>query len=165
MLHYCDCLIAKSVLPSEKVNGELNRPSIRLFTSSETFSTRSSTTRSSLIGKMMFMGRYLLAGPIVDGGELNPLYLSVATKGYRIQSRTLRIPDRYGFFVSGPPRPQAHEGEFFFMAIFFILLTLIGNVLSYLSCVTLCKPLVCDYCWQFVPFYLFGMTIPGTGLL
>jgi hypothetical protein len=32
----------------------------------------------------------------VVGNRLNPVYLAIATSGYRIQSRLLRIPDRYG---------------------------------------------------------------------
>lgn len=49
--------------------------------------------------------------PIVVGGEINPMLLARAQRGYWLQSRVLRIPDRYGFFVAGPPLLQAHEAH------------------------------------------------------
>jgi hypothetical protein len=47
---------------------------------------------------------------VVDGNRPNPVYLALATSGYRIQSQRLRIPDRYGFFAAAPPRVQVEEG-------------------------------------------------------
>ena len=49
---------------------------------------------------------------IVDN-RLNPVYLAIATTGYKIQSQLLRIPDHYGFFAPAPPRLQAREGAAF----------------------------------------------------
>lgn len=43
-------------------------------------------------------------GPEITGdGRLNPVYLAIASRSYRIQSHTLHIPDRSGFFSPGPP--------------------------------------------------------------
>ncbi|KAI1781465.1 hypothetical protein F4818DRAFT_436655 [Hypoxylon cercidicola] len=47
--------------------------------------------------------------------SLNPAHLALGARGYEIQSRLLRIPDRYGFFSPGPPRLQVHEGCLFFI--------------------------------------------------
>lgn len=42
----------------------------------------------------------------------------MASRCYKIQSQTLHIPDRFGFFSLGPPRLQAHEaGAFGFVII------------------------------------------------
>lgn len=49
--------------------------------------------------------------PIVVDGKINPMLVARAQEGYWLQSRVLRIPDRYGFFVSGPPLLQAHEAR------------------------------------------------------
>lgn len=49
--------------------------------------------------------------PIVVDGDINPDLLVVARRGYWIQSRVLRIPDRYGFFTSDPPLLQAHQAH------------------------------------------------------
>jgi hypothetical protein len=40
-------------------------------------------------------------------------YLAIAGSGYRTQSQSLHIPDRFGFFSSAPPRLQVEEGAFF----------------------------------------------------
>lgn len=58
----------------------------------------------------------VFAGEIVNG-RLNPTRLSNATTAYRIQSRTLRIPNRAGFFSSGPPRLQVHEATCFVLVV------------------------------------------------
>ncbi|KAF2876883.1 hypothetical protein BDV95DRAFT_601298 [Massariosphaeria phaeospora] len=51
-------------------------------------------------------------------GQVNPIYLAIAKTGYHIQSKTLRIADRFGIFSSGPPHCQAHEGSKF---LFFVI--------------------------------------------
>lgn len=49
--------------------------------------------------------------PIVVDGDINPDLLVVAQRGYWIQSRFLRIPERYGLFSSDPPLLQAHQAH------------------------------------------------------
>jgi len=56
----------------------------------------------------------------IVNNRLNPVYLAVATSGYRIQSQTLHIPDRFGFFASSPPRLQVEEGAAFAHMVFMI---------------------------------------------
>ena len=73
------------------------------------------------------------AGEIVDN-RLNPLHLDIATTGYRIQSRTLQIPDRFGLFSPGPPRLQVHEGLFFIIIVGWICLHLTFNAFSVFLC-------------------------------
>lgn len=51
------------------------------------------------------------AFPKVVDGRINPSLLVIARRGYWVQSRLLRIPDRFGFFSSGPPLLQAHQGK------------------------------------------------------
>ncbi|KAF2498881.1 hypothetical protein BU16DRAFT_308438 [Lophium mytilinum] len=58
----------------------------------------------------------VFAGQIVND-HLNPIHLAIATNGYRIQSQTLHIPDRIGFFSSGPPRLQVYQASMFFLLI------------------------------------------------
>lgn len=52
-------------------------------------------------------------GPGISNGRLNPVYLAIVTRGYWIQSHVLHIPDRFGFFSSGPPRLQVHQSASF----------------------------------------------------
>lgn len=66
----------------------------------------------NFISKMFVIPKQAFAGEIVDN-RLNPLHLAIATTGYRIQSRILQIPDRFGFFSSGPPRLQVQQGLLF----------------------------------------------------
>lgn len=68
----------------------------------------------------------IFAGEIVDG-RLNPARLAIATTGYRIQSRTLHIPDRLGLFSSGPPRLQVNEATSFIVLVFFVCFSTIGS--------------------------------------
>lgn len=49
--------------------------------------------------------------PIVVDGKINPHLLVIAQRAYRVQSRVLRIPDRFGPFSSGPPLLQAHQAN------------------------------------------------------
>lgn len=49
--------------------------------------------------------------PIVVDDKINPMLVVRAQEGYWLQSRVQRIPDRYGFFVSGPPLLQAHDAR------------------------------------------------------
>jgi ABC-type glucose/galactose transport system permease subunit len=65
----------------------------------------------SHIDDILAVGRAWIAGEIVDN-RLNPVHLAIATTGYRIQSH-LRIPDRIGFFSSGPQRLQVPQATSF----------------------------------------------------
>lgn len=56
-------------------------------------------------------------GPSVVDGRLNPTCLALATQCYWIQSRILRIPDRFGFFSSSP-RLQVEEIGIFVLVVF-----------------------------------------------
>lgn len=49
--------------------------------------------------------------PIVVDGKINPYLLLIAQRGYWVQSRVLRIPDKFGLFSSGPPLLQAHQAN------------------------------------------------------
>lgn len=62
----------------------------------------------NIIGNILAITKGIFAGEIVNN-RLNPVHLTIATTGYRIQSRILHIPDRMGFFSSSPPRLQVHE--------------------------------------------------------
>lgn len=79
----------------------------------------------NFISNILAITKKVFAGEIVSN-RLNPIHLAIATTGYRIQSRTLYIPDRIGFFSSGPPRLQVHEA-----AVFIFLI--IGSCLSIVS--------------------------------
>lgn len=83
------------------------------------------TLRDLLIG-FIIVTKAFFAGEVVDGRPSPPL-LALATAGYRIQSQTLQIPDRFGFFSPGPPRLQVSEASLFVATIittsFFIGLT------------------------------------------
>lgn len=57
-------------------------------------------------------------GPAVIDGRLNQSHLALATRCYWIQSRILRIPDRFGFFASGPPRLQVEESGILVFVVF-----------------------------------------------
>ncbi|KAK6954768.1 hypothetical protein Daesc_004737 [Daldinia eschscholtzii] len=46
---------------------------------------------------------------VIHNNTLNPVRLAVGARCYRIQSRLLRIPDRYGIFSPGPPRLQVYQ--------------------------------------------------------
>jgi hypothetical protein len=68
--------------------------------------------------------RLLSAGQVLsDPPRLNPLYLSLGTNAYRIQSQTLGISDHFGMFSAGPPRLQAYEaGKFLVMGYALLIL-------------------------------------------
>jgi hypothetical protein len=68
----------------------------------------------------------VFAGEIINN-RLNPLRLAIATTGYRIQSRTLYIPDRIGFFSSGPPRLQVHEATCFIVLVMASCFTIVSG--------------------------------------
>ncbi|KAL2693601.1 hypothetical protein Neosp_000161 [[Neocosmospora] mangrovei] len=54
-----------------------------------------------------------------DGGP-NPLFLAIGTRGYYVQSRILRVPQRFGVFSPGPPLLQVHQASFLtFLVILF----------------------------------------------
>ncbi len=70
------------------------------------------------------MNNAYLAGEIVNN-QLNPTHLAIATAGYRIQTETFHIPDRFGFFVAGPPRLQVRQAALFIHVIQGICLSLV----------------------------------------
>ena len=82
-----------------------------------------------LFNNVLAILQEVFAGQIVNN-QLNPRHLAVATTGYRIQSQTLQIPDRFGLFSPGPPRLQVHEGLSFIIMVGWICLTLVSNALS-----------------------------------
>ena len=84
---------------------------------------------SELFSNILAIPKEAFAGQIVNN-QLNPLHLAVATSGYRMQSRTLRVPDRFGFFSPVPPHLQVHEGLFFIVMVGWICLNLISNAFS-----------------------------------
>ncbi|KAL6698021.1 hypothetical protein J3F84DRAFT_366288 [Trichoderma pleuroticola] len=58
----------------------------------------------------------------VKNGQPNPVHIAIATRGYDIQSRVLRIPDRFGWFARGPPLRSAFEGHAFVYAILYLVI-------------------------------------------
>ena len=103
--------------------------------------------------------KQISAGEIVNG-QLNPLHLTVATTGYRIQSRTLQIPDRFGFFSSGPPRLQVHESFCFSHVVGLVCLGVVFDAFSVFLCGPLRTPISQRLCvwWSL-------MVVPGVALL
>ena len=95
-----------------------------------------------------------LAGQIVNN-QLNPLHLNIATTGYRIQSQTLKTPDRFGFFSPGPPRLQVHEGLYFLIMLGWIGLNVIFNAFSVFVCrlagLSTCQKLGAAYALTMIP--------------
>jgi hypothetical protein len=67
---------------------------------------------SDIFSKSLAAVKGFWAPDVVDN-RLNPVHLAVARHGYWIQLHILHIPDRFGFFSSGPPRLQAYEGASF----------------------------------------------------
>lgn len=82
-----------------------------------------------LISNILAIYKEAFAGQIINN-QLNPLHLAIGTTGYRIQSRILQIPDRFGLFSPGPPRQQVHEGLGFIIMVGWICLSLISNGFS-----------------------------------
>jgi hypothetical protein len=66
----------------------------------------------------------LKAGEIING-RLNPTHFATATSAYHIQARTLRVPNRFGFFSSGPHRLQVREASIFICLVGSICFTVI----------------------------------------
>ncbi|KAJ8132613.1 hypothetical protein O1611_g1010 [Lasiodiplodia mahajangana] len=57
----------------------------------------------------------------VVNGQLNPVLLDLANRGYYIQSEVLHIPERYAIFSPGPPRLQVYEGQASVVAYYLII--------------------------------------------
>ena len=58
------------------------------------------------------IGLFLSTKPKLDpNNNPNPVHVSLARQGYRLQSAWLRIPDRYGFFSPGPVQAQEFQGR------------------------------------------------------
>ena len=85
------------------------------------------------ISNILTFYREAFAGEIVND-RLNPLHLAIATSGYRIQSRTLQIPDRFGIFSPGPPRLQTHEGLCFIVLVCWFCLYLTTSAFLFFLC-------------------------------
>ncbi|KAI1090462.1 hypothetical protein F5B19DRAFT_463159 [Rostrohypoxylon terebratum] len=66
--------------------------------------------------------RKLLNSEREENGDPNSFHLKLGAEGYRIQSRVLRIPTRWGAFSSGPYALQAYEGSQLALLFFYILL-------------------------------------------
>lgn len=62
----------------------------------------------------------------IRNGHPNPVHIAIANRGYDIQSRVLRIPDRFGMFSPGPPCRSAFEGHAFVFAILYLVLVAIA---------------------------------------
>lgn len=60
-------------------------------------------------------------------GTLNPVHLAIAERGYWIQSRILRIPDRFGYFSPGPLQLQAYQSAFLAYEIIMLVRLILGN--------------------------------------
>lgn len=74
----------------------------------------------------LFRARYF---PRVVDGTINPSLLAIARRGYWVQSRLLRLPDRFGFFSSGPPLLQAHQGRKFATLVMDAVVTVVTAML------------------------------------
>ncbi|KAK4042131.1 hypothetical protein C8A01DRAFT_33766 [Parachaetomium inaequale] len=57
-------------------------------------------------------------------------WLAVAERCYRIQSKTLHIPDKYGWISPGPPRRQLFEATMLFYAVAGSLLIALANAVD-----------------------------------
>lgn len=79
-----------------------------------------------LISDILATTKGVFAGEIVNN-RLNPVRLAITTTGYRIQSRMLHIPDRMGFFSSGPPRLQVHEATCFIVLVSWLCFSIISS--------------------------------------
>ena len=88
---------------------------------------------NKLFSNILAISKGVFAGQIVNN-QLNPIHISLATNGYRIQSGTLQIPDRFGLFSSGPPRLQVHEAYFFLIMVGWIILNLVLNAFLVFVC-------------------------------
>ncbi len=65
-----------------------------------------------------------------DNGRVKSAPRQIATGGYWIQSHVLRIPDRFGFFSSGPPQLQVYQGALFgFLAVHVAISALFGALI------------------------------------
>lgn len=70
----------------------------------------------------------LLSSEREENRDPNTFHLTLGAEGYRIQSRVLRIPTKWGAFSSGPYALQAYEGSQLALLFFYILLWLIYAV-------------------------------------
>ncbi|KAK0509195.1 hypothetical protein JMJ35_008566 [Cladonia borealis] len=112
-----------------------------------------------LISNILAIYKEAFAGQIVNN-QLNPLHLAIATTGYHIQSCTLQIPDRLGFFSPGPPRLQAHEGFCFILVVFWYCMAIFnGALITFLS-----RGRGLPTCQKLGAIYLM-MMVPGTLLI
>lgn len=67
-----------------------------------------------------------LLGPVIIDGRLNQVRFAFAIQCYWIQSRIFRIPDRFAFISSGPPRLQIAES-----GVLLLLMVLISHMIFY----------------------------------
>lgn len=108
-----------------------------------------------VIGSIVAVYKEAFAGQVINN-RLNPLHLAVATTGYRVQSQTLQVPDRFGFFSPGPPRLQIHEGLYFILVVGSICLSLIGDAF----CVFVCNLHGAPTCQKLGAAYLLTLVVP-----
>jgi hypothetical protein len=79
--------------------------------------------------------RLFHAGQVLsDPPRLNPLFVSLGTNAYRIQSQTLGIPDDFGMFSAGPPRLQAYEAGKFLLMCSCLLIILFWTTFTLAIC-------------------------------
>ncbi|KAK3365431.1 hypothetical protein B0H63DRAFT_363157, partial [Podospora didyma] len=74
---------------------------------------------------------------------LNPVRLAIAIRGYWIQSRVSHIPDRFGVFLSGPPRRKVSEGN---------LVNFTMTFMAMHNAVIGCLFWLASLAWSFIPF-------------
>ena len=97
-------------------------------------------------------------GPSVMDGRLNQPRLALATQCYWIQSRIFHVPDRLGFFASGPPRLQVEESIVFVLVVFIISqMVFYGGIAVFLASLTDDRPVML----LAAPFCLLTMAVVG----
>ncbi|KAI1170909.1 hypothetical protein F4777DRAFT_88206 [Nemania sp. FL0916] len=74
--------------------------------------------------------RWSLWSRQVINNQLNPICLGIGTRGYRIQSEILHVPERWGIFSHGPPRLQVYQGQAFMGCCAIVAFIAILNLLA-----------------------------------
>ena len=75
---------------------------------------------AKLLGDTKAFVKGFFAGQIVDN-RLDPYRLAAARAGYKLQSQTFRIRERYRIFSPGPPRLQVWEANHVIPLLFLII--------------------------------------------
>lgn len=98
----------------------------------------------------------LLFGRQVQNGQPNPVLVTIATRGYNIQSRVLHIPDSLGIFTrGGSPRRSAYEGYVFVYASLYLLLV----ALMFSCCIMVLEDLGIHSPWIPISFVIMYITV------